>query len=204
MVINASVLALQGDFKSHAEKLRSCFPDIIIEFVKKKDKLLTDTDLIIIPGGESSVIGELAEVSGLKDKIIDCYESGSVIFTTCAGSILIAKEIINPGKTISWNLLNIKIERNAYGRQINSSIRELNITDQGKYYTDKKIIEGFFIRAPKIIETAENVEVLALDGSDPVLVKQDNIIACTFHPELSDDIFTYQVIEKMIEEKNLK
>lgn len=191
MVILISIISLQGDFDSHKKKLKDFFPKSKITFVKKAIELSEDSNLIVLPGGESSVIGLLSELTGIRNKIINLHKNNVFIFSTCAGTILLSKNILNPGKTIGWGLLDITIERNFYGRQVDSEVLTIDLYN-------KKKTEGVFIRAPKIIKVGKNVEIKGSYKNDPVLVREKNILAATFHPELSVNNSIYDILKDLL------
>jgi 5'-phosphate synthase pdxT subunit len=167
------VLALQGDFDAHRRRLEELGTEVVLV---KKPQQLDDIDGLVIPGGESSTFLKLLGEEGFA-KLKD-FVRVKPTFGTCAGAILLANEVENP-KQAGLGALDITIRRNAYGRQVDSSIRE------GQFLSDP--IEMVFIRAPKIERVGEGVQVVATEGNDPVLVRKDNTLAATFHPELSDD-----------------
>jgi len=167
------VLALQGDFDAHRRRLEELGAEVVL--VKKPEQLDGIAGLVI-PGGESSTFLKLLGEEGFA-KLKD-FVRLKPTFGTCAGAILLANEVENP-KQAGLGALDITIRRNAYGRQVDSSIRE------GQFLNDP--IEMVFIRAPKIERVGEGVEVVATEGDDPVLVRKDKTLAATFHPELSDD-----------------
>ncbi len=179
------VLALQGDFDAHRRRLEELGARVVLV---RKPEQLDEIDGLIIPGGESGTFLKLLGEAGFEK--LKQFVKVKPTFGTCAGAILLANEVENP-KQAGLGALNIRIRRNAYGRQIDSSIRE------GKFLVDKNGSQGggrhesplemVFIRAPKIVDVGENVEVLATEGSDPVVVRQDKTMAATFHPELSAD-----------------
>ncbi|MBI4452119.1 pyridoxal 5'-phosphate synthase glutaminase subunit PdxT [Candidatus Woesearchaeota archaeon] len=170
------VLALQGDFREHIEMLKKCKIDAA-EIRLPED--LKDVDGLIIPGGESTVIGNLMQIHSLDKEIIKKYKMGMAIYGTCAGAILLAKYIAGSSQP-RLNLLDISVKRNDYGRQIDSFESELNIDGIGKF-------NGIFIRAPVIKKARNGIKVLSKLGNKPVLVRQNNILASTFHPELTND-----------------
>jgi 5'-phosphate synthase pdxT subunit len=171
------VLALQGDFDAHRRRLDELGAEVVL--VKKPEQLDT-IDGLIIPGGESGTFLKLLGEDGLA-KLKD-FVRVKPTFGTCAGCILLAAEVENPKQT-GLGALDITVRRNAYGRQIDSSIRE------GRFLGEP--VEMVFIRAPKIERTGKDVEVIATEGSGedqiPVLVRKGNTLAATFHPELSED-----------------
>src|SRR5205085_4138253 len=167
------VLALQGDFDAHRKRLEELGAEIVLV---KKPEQLDDVDALIIPGGESSTFLKVLGEQGFEK--LKQFVRAKPTFGTCAGAILLANEVENP-KQVGLGALDISVRRNAYGRQLESSIRE------GKFGDTP--IEMVFIRAPKIERVGSGVEVLATEGDDPVVVRQGKTIAATFHPELSDD-----------------
>ena len=182
------VLALQGDFQSHAEKHSSLGAKTLL--VRKASEVAA-IDAIVLPGGESTTLLTLLD-EDLKAALQDAIGSGMPTLATCAGVILIAKEVTNPAQS-SLKLLDVRAERNAYGRQVDSFIDpNLSWTGRGeKILKDLQIApesmatEGVFIRAPKMSPLGTDVEVLIEQRGDAVLAKQGNILAATFHPELS-------------------
>ncbi len=169
------VLALQGDFDSHRRRLEELGAEVVLV---KKPEQLNEIDGLVIPGGESGTFLKLLGEEGLA-KLKD-FVRAKPTFGTCAGCILLATEVENP-KQAGLGALDITVRRNAYGRQIDSSIRE------GRLLDDDVPIEMVFIRAPKIERVGAGVEVIATEGNDPVLVRKGKTLAATFHPELSDD-----------------
>jgi 5'-phosphate synthase pdxT subunit len=172
-VAKIGVLALQGDFDAHRKRLEELGAEVVL--VRHMAEL-EGMDGLVIPGGESSTFLKLLgseDLARLRD-----FALAKPTFGTCAGCILLAREIENPPQT-GLGTLDIRVRRNAYGRQLDSSIREGEM--QGN------TLEMVFIRAPKIVEIGAGVEVLAREGGDPVLVKKGKAMAATFHPELSAD-----------------
>jgi 5'-phosphate synthase pdxT subunit len=167
------VLAVQGDFDAHRRRLEELGADVVL--VKKPDQL-DEIDGLVIPGGESSTFLKLLGETGFER--LRQFVRLKPTFGTCAGAILLASEVENP-KQAGLGALDISIRRNAYGRQLDSSIRE------GKFANSA--IEMVFIRAPRIERVGPAVEVLGEEGNDPVVVRQGKIMAATFHPELSED-----------------
>jgi len=167
------VLALQGDFDAHRRRLEELGAEVVL--VKKPEEL-DEIDGLVIPGGESSTLLKLLGEAGFEK--LKQFVRTKPAFGTCAGAILLANEVENPQQR-SLGALDITVRRNAYGRQIDSSIRE------GRFQNSP--IEMVFIRAPKIERVGERVEVIATEGNDPVLVRQGKTLAATFHPELSED-----------------
>ena len=170
------VLALQGDYAAHAGALVEAGA-IPVEVRKREE--LEGLDGLIIPGGESTTMLKFLERRQLFDDLKAFCQSHPV-FGTCAGAILLAREVRNPAQA-SLGVLDVVIERNAYGRQIDSSI----LFSDTKLPGDK--LEMVFIRAPRILETGPDVEVLAHRDGKPTLVRQGKLMAATFHPELTPD-----------------
>jgi 5'-phosphate synthase pdxT subunit len=167
------VLALQGDFDAHRKRLEELGAEVVLV---KKPEQLDQIDGLVIPGGESSTFLNLLGKDGL-EKLKE-FVRVKPTFGTCAGAILLAREVENP-KQVGLGAIDIDIRRNAYGRQMESSIRE------GKFKDTP--IEMVFIRAPRIERAGPKVEVLGTEGKDTVIVRQGNVMAATFHPELSED-----------------
>ena len=183
------VLALQGDFDAHRRRLEELGAEVVLV---KKPEQLDDIDGLVIPGGESGTFLKLLGEAGFeKLKHFACTKP---TFGTCAGAILLASEIENP-RQAGLGALDIGIRRNAYGRQVDSSIR------QG-WFVEGKLgespIEMVFIRAPKIGRIGPGVEVIATEGNDPVAVRQGKAMAATFHPELSEDTRVHQAFLDLV------
>lgn len=170
------VLALQGDFREHIEMLKKCSANAVSVRLPED---LEDVSGLIIPGGESTAIGNLMQRNGLDKEIIKKHKQGMAIYGTCAGAILLAKDIIGSGQP-RLGLLDVSIKRNDYGRQIDSFEAELDIEKVGKF-------SGIFIRAPVIEEVHNGVQVLSKFNGKPVLIQKSDILASTFHPELTGD-----------------
>lgn len=178
------VLALQGDFDAHRKRLEELGAEVVLV---KKPEQLEAIDGLVIPGGESSAFLKLLGEQGLEK--LKRFSRLKPTFGTCAGAILLANEIENP-KQAGLGVLDIRIRRNAYGRQIDSSIR------QGKFGAAP--MEMVFIRAPKIEQVGPEVEVLATEGSEPVAVRQGTAMAATFHPELTPDPRVHQAFLDLV------
>jgi 5'-phosphate synthase pdxT subunit len=189
------VLALHGDFTEHAKALEACgAPHHTVQGAAhaKLVKLPADLDGIkglVIPGGESTTIGMLLQESGLGEAIIGRAKKGLSIYGTCAGAILLAKKITDHPHQYSLRLLDIEVDRNAYGRQKESF--EATIVFQGKK------IPVAFIRAPRFKNIGTDVKVLAKLNNEPVLVQQENILAGAFHPEITGTLAIHRYFLKM-------
>lgn len=175
---NIGILAIQGDFEKHANVVISLGHRAIE--VRTLDELAL-TDALIIPGGESTTFVRIFNHFNMAESLVR-YAKTHPVMGTCAGLIILSREADNlPFKTL--NLIDITTKRNAYGRQKESFIDTIDLTLNGK--VDQ--IEGVFIRAPKIDQVGENIEILARHKSDIVMVRSENILAATFHPELTND-----------------
>jgi 5'-phosphate synthase pdxT subunit len=167
------VLALQGDFDAHRKRLEELGAEVVLV---KKPEQLDEIDGLVIPGGESSTFLKLLGEAGFEK--LKQFVRVKPTFGTCAGAILLANQVENPAQA-GLGAIDIAIRRNAYGRQVDSSIRD------GLFGNSP--IEMVFIRAPKIERLGSGVEVLATEGTDPVVVRQGKTMAATFHPELTGD-----------------
>ena len=191
--LEIGVLALQGDFDAHRRRLEELGAHVVLV---KKPEQLDEIDGLVIPGGESGTFLKLLGLAGFEK--LKQFVRLKPTFGTCAGAILLASEVENPPQA-GLGALNIRVRRNAYGRQIDSSIRE------GKFARDldgqlrDSPLEMVFIRAPKISKVGEGVEVIATEGDDPVVVRQGSAMAATFHPELSDDPRIHQLFLNLIQ-----
>jgi pyridoxal 5'-phosphate synthase pdxT subunit len=186
------VLALQGDFDAHRRRLQELGGEVVLV---KKPEQLDEIDGLVIPGGESGTFLKLLGPAGF-DKLKQ-FVRLKPTFGTCAGAILLASEVENPPQA-GLGALNIRVRRNAYGRQIDSSIREGKLVRDLDGQLNSSPLEMVFIRAPKISHVGEGVEVLAMEGNDPVVVRQGSAMAATFHPELSDDPRIHQLFLNLI------
>ena len=169
------VLALQGDFDAHRRRLEELGSKVAL--VRNPEDFDT-LDGLVIPGGESTTFLKLLGEETLHK--LNEFVHTKPTFGTCAGAIMLAREVENPRQP-GLNAIDISIRRNAYGRQIDSTIVQTSST------LGKEPLEMVFIRAPRIDRVGEGVEVLARRDRDPVLVRQGRVMAATFHPELSDD-----------------
>jgi 5'-phosphate synthase pdxT subunit len=170
------VLAIQGDYAAHAEALAEAGAAPV---EVRKPQELADLDGLILPGGESTTMLRFLEKLRFFDLLVE-FCGIKPVFGTCAGAILLAREVLNPAQR-SLGALDAVVERNAYGRQIDSAI----VTAETGLAGGR--LEMVFIRAPRIVATGAGVEVLARREGFPVLVRQGGVMAATFHPELSSD-----------------
>jgi 5'-phosphate synthase pdxT subunit len=178
------VLALQGDFDAHRRRLEELGAEVVLV---KKPEQLDAIDGLVIPGGESGTFLKLLGAAGFEK--LRQFVHAKPTFGTCAGAILLASEVENPQQE-GLGALDIRIRRNAYGRQIDSSIRTGSMNGSA--------IEMVFIRAPKIERVGPGVEVIATEGADPVAVRQGKVMAATFHPELSEDTSVHQAFLDLV------
>lgn len=186
------VLALQGDFDAHRRRLEELGAQVVLV---KKPEQLDEIEGLIIPGGESGTFLKLLGEKGLEK--LKGFVHAKPTFGTCAGAILLASEVENP-KQAGLGAIDIGIRRNAYGRQLDSSIREGKFLKSSLNDKPGSTLEMVFIRAPKIERLGKDVEVIATEGMDPVAVRQGTVMAATFHPELSDDSRVHQAFLDMI------
>ena len=178
------VLALQGDFALHAKALAKCG----VEAVEvRKPSELDEVDGLIIPGGESTTLLKLMDAWNFTPALEKFHGAGKPIFGTCAGLIILARDVENP-KQFSLGLIDVAVERNAYGRQRES------FEAQGTVRLDDAPVqlEMVFIRAPRIRRIGPGVEVLAEHRGEPVMARQDRVLVATFHPELTDSTAVHQ------------
>jgi 5'-phosphate synthase pdxT subunit len=185
--MKVGILAVQGDFEAHAATLARMGVDHV--FVRTPRDLL-GVDAVILPGGESTTQWKFLIAEGLDGALAAHAEKGGAIFGTCAGAILLAKEVRNPEQE-SLKLADIAVIRNAYGRQLASEVRH------GATAISPDPIEMVFIRAPIIERIGPDVEVLADFEGKPVLIRQGRILIATFHPELTADPTVHEYFVQM-------
>ena len=188
------VLALQGDWAAHSTALR--------ELGAKVQAVRTAADLedvraLVIPGGESSAMLRLMKPEDLSRRIVERICAGMTVLATCAGVILLAQTVVP--RQPSLGVLAIDVERNAYGRQVFSTIAEIDLAPE---FGDPPRMEGVFIRAPRITRREASVEMLGSWGDDAVLVRQGRVLAATFHPELTGERRVHELFLQIGEEAN--
>jgi len=190
--ITTGVLALQGAFSKHIQMLNSLGCNTLE--VRTASDILS-VDAMIIPGGESTTMGKLLESGSMALTLLEQIEKGMPLFGTCAGMILLAKKI-SGSEQPHLAVMDIEVQRNAYGRQKESFEAE---------FTVKRIpgppFNGVFIRAPRIETVSPAIEVLAEFENTPVLVRQGNIMASSFHPELTNDSRIHELFISIVEDK---
>lgn len=180
------VLALQGDFDAHREMLERLGAEVVMV---RKPEQLREIDGLIIPGGESSTFLKLLGDAGFDE--LKRFVTTKPTFGTCAGAIMLAKEVENPPQK-GTGAIDIRVRRNAYGRQIESTILTSECALPGGE------MEMVYIRAPRIESVGPGVEVLAKRDGNPVLVRQGKVIAATFHPELTGDTRVHEEFLKLV------
>lgn len=176
--MRVGVLALQGDYREHIAALEEVGVDAIA--IKTADQI-NCVEALVLPGGESTTIAKLARTFGIFDLLRTKIENGMPVFGSCAGLILLANKILDGAKDQeTFGGLDITARRNAFGRQVDSFESEIEFKGIGK-------LTGVFIRAPWVEEVGKEVEVLATIHGHPVAVRQRNVFATSFHPELTDN-----------------
>ena len=180
--MKAGVLALQGDFREHAAMFAEAGATPVL--VRSPEDLAT-VDCLAIPGGESTTISKLAVRYGLVEPIRDRANAGMPVFGTCAGMIVMATDV--EGGEPLFSLLDLTVVRNAYGRQVDSFEADVEVRDVGP-------VRAVFIRAPQVARVGKGVEVLAEHDGRPVLVRDGNLLAAAFHPEIAGDARLHRLL----------
>ncbi|OLD28231.1 MAG: glutamine amidotransferase subunit PdxT [Thaumarchaeota archaeon 13_1_40CM_2_39_7] len=202
--LNIGILAVQGDVLENVIATKMSLDELgmdgIVNEVKTPEQI-NDLDGLIIPGGESTVIGTLSLVNGSLKKIKEKIANGMPVFGICAGLILLSKKakdrVVGEMDQPLLDFLDVKIERNAFGRQRDSFESEISMEKIGipKFH-------GVFIRAPSIMEAGKDVEVLSKFNEKIIAIKQGNIIGTSFHPELTGDLSLHKYFVNLIKKKN--
>jgi pyridoxal 5'-phosphate synthase pdxT subunit len=188
------VLALQGDFREHASMAR--FLGVEVRLVRLPEEV-ESVDGLIIPGGESTTMGKLMVKYGVDRAIVDRFDAGRLaIYGTCAGMIVLAREIEGSQAQPHLGLLDVTVQRNAFGRQKESSEEDLGIEGLDTP------LHALFIRAPVIIRTGPSVKVLARVAQGPVYVQQGRLLASSFHPELGSDTRVHEHFLRLAEQSS--
>ncbi|MSW12240.1 MAG: pyridoxal 5'-phosphate synthase glutaminase subunit PdxT [Actinobacteria bacterium] len=182
------VLALQGAFERH----QKVFLELSVEAIQVRTPAdLAKVDALVMPGGESTTMSQLLESSELFGPISLRIKQGLPVFGTCAGMILLSKKILDGrDDQLSFDAIDIDVQRNAYGRQIDSFEAEIEIDSFDSPFN------AVFIRAPRIVSLGPEVHALAYCGDDVVLAKQENILVASFHPELANDVRLHELFLK--------
>lgn len=184
------ILALQGAVREHADALRAVGAEPVFVRLPRD---LADVDALILPGGESTTMRKLIDLYGLRAPILEMARAGAPMLGTCAGMILLA-ERIDDGDEPVFGLLDATVQRNAYGRQLDSFEADLDMPSLGE-----EPLHGVFIRAPVVSQLGPGVEVLARDeAGQPVAVRQGRVLATAFHPELTGDRRLHRLLVGMI------
>jgi len=200
VISRVGILALQGDFAAHARVLSRLGADSR-EVRGPAD--LNGIQALMLPGGESTTMSLLLDSSGLRQPLTELLQGGLPVLGTCAGAIMLARELRNDDGSVrvqTLGLLDAVIDRNAYGRQVNSFEAELAVdwTILGAN-DEQRQFHGVFIRAPQIADYGAGVQPVAYLGGEVVAVRQGNIVAATFHPELSGDERLHAAVLEMID-----
>ena len=202
--ISIGVLAVQGDVAENIMATKMALEELGLEGIVNEVKTpeqISDLDGLLIPGGESTVIGTLSLVNGSLKKIKEKIASGMPVFGICAGMIMLSKKakdrVIGEMDQPLLDFLDVKIERNAFGRQKDSFESEISLDKIGI-----SKFPGVFIRAPSILETGKDVEVLSKFNEKIVAVKQGNIVGTSFHPELTGDLSLHKYFVNLIKAKH--
>jgi len=188
-MVKVGVLGLQGAVREHVKSIESAGAQAI---VVKKVEQLDELDGLIIPGGESTTMRRLIDKYGFMEPLREFAKAGKPMFGTCAGLILLAKRIVGYEEP-HIGVMDIVVERNSFGRQVDSFEAELMIPGVADDFV------GVFIRAPHIVEVGENVEILAKHNDRIVAARDGQFLGCSFHPELTEDHRLTQYFVKMIE-----
>ena len=182
--MRVGVLALQGDFREHLSALNS-LPGVVAVPVKRSEEI-DQIDALVLPGGESTTIAKLARIFDVFETIKKRIKSGLPVYGSCAGLILLSNQILDGAEgQETFGGLDITSRRNAFGRQVDSFEGQIDFNGIGK-------INGVFIRAPWVEEVGSSVEVLASAHGHPVAVRQGNLFATSFHPELTADLAVHR------------
>lgn len=201
---NVGILALQGDvtenFMATMAALHDAGIDATVSQVKTPDQI-SKLDGLIIPGGESTMMGQLSMVNGAMNALKELIDGGRPVFGICAGMILLSKNskdrVMGSTEQPLLDMLDVEIERNSFGRQKDSFQAEISLDPIGI-----SSFQGVFIRAPAILTSGSDVTVLSKFNEKIIAVKQGNILATSFHPELTQDISLHKHFVEMIKESN--
>ena len=201
---NVGILALQGDvtenFMATMAALHDARMDATVSQVKTPDQI-SKLDGLIIPGGESTMMGQLSMVNGAMNALKELIDGGTPVFGICAGMILLSKNskdrVMGSTEQPLLDMLDVEIERNSFGRQKDSFQAEISLDPIGI-----SSFQGVFIRAPAILTSGSDVTVLSKFNEKIIAVKQGNILATSFHPELTHDISLHKHFVEMIKESN--
>lgn len=187
------ILALQGAAREHARAVTAIGAEPVMVRLPRD---LVGLDALIMPGGESTTMRKLIDRYGLREPILALAHAGAPLFGTCAGMILLASRIAEGDEPV-FSLLDIEVQRNAYGRQLDSFEADIPFPAIGD-----EPLHGIFIRAPVVTDAGPDVEILARDEAGrPIAVRQGRVLATSFHPELTDDRRVHRLLRTMIDER---
>jgi pyridoxal 5'-phosphate synthase pdxT subunit len=193
-MIKIGVLALQGAVREHIRSLEACGVEAVA--LKRKDEL-QDLDGLILPGGESTAMRRLIDKYDFMGDLKEFARSGKPMFGTCAGLILLAKQLVGYDEP-HIGVMDIQVERNSFGRQVDSFEADLSIKDVAESFP------AVFIRAPHIVEAGEDVEILCKHNDRIVAARDGQFLGCSFHPELTDDHRMTAYFVEMVKESKQK
>jgi len=192
-VMRIGVLALQGDVSEHILALQRSAPDLEVVAARRLGQI-EKCQALVIPGGESTTIRRQMDGSGITRELVAAARSGMPVMATCAGMVLISKEIVGEGRFRPLELMDIAVSRNAFGPQRESFEADLDFKGLDRPY------RAVFIRAPLIVAAGQGVEVLARLDEGVVAAREKNLLALAFHPELTDDSRIHRIFLNMLEE----
>jgi 5'-phosphate synthase pdxT subunit len=192
-VTRIGVLALQGDVSEHILALERSAPGLDVAAVRRPGQI-EECQALVIPGGESTTICRQMDGSGITRELVAAARSGMPVLATCAGMVLICREIVGEGRFRPLELMDIAVSRNAFGPQRESFEADLDFKGLERAY------RAVFIRAPLIVAAGKGVEVLARLDEGAVAARQKNLLALAFHPELTDDSRIHRIFLNMLEE----
>ena len=187
------VFALQGDVSEHINALQRAAPDLEVAAVRRPGQI-EECQALVIPGGESTTIRRQMDSSGITREIEAAARSGKPVLATCAGMVLVSKQIEGEGRFRPLGLMDIAVSRNAFGPQRESFEADLDFKGLARPY------RAVFIRAPLIVGADQGVEVLARLEQGAVAARQKNLLALAFHPELTDDSRIHRIFLDMLED----
>lgn len=193
-MLTIGILALQGAFIEHEQMLHKL--NVKTVQIRQLSDFTESLDGLILPGGESTVMGRLLNELSLYQPILTAISNGLPVFGTCAGAILLAKEINNDSK-LWFQTMNITVKRNAYGRQLGSFKIAASYKDHG-------IVPMVFIRAPRIEKVGSSVQILSVYENFPTACREKNMLVTTFHPEVTDDTTIHSYFVSMCKEFHQK
>ena len=184
---------MQGDVSEHITALRKAAVDSVVIEVRAPGQI-EKCQALVIPGGESTTIRRQMDSSGITEELVAAARSGKPVLATCAGMVLVSREIVGEGRFKPLGLMDIKVSRNAFGPQKESFEADLDVRGLDRPY------RAVFIRAPVIAEAGGDVEVLARLDEGVVAAREKNLLALAFHPELTDDSRIHQIFLNMLED----